>query len=233
MSDLSIEYSLNTPTFFNSNANILNKKIFDLARNNSISGGGMGGGMGGGGMGGGMGGMGGGMGWKGVGGFGFSVNISDFITLLIGIIIIIIGFVLLGFKNDLIEVQAIIEAQSCDKSQAQAQAQSQECDINIRYIVDDTQYSKIISINKNNIPSTQTFRIYYHRSNPNSIQLFNPNYYAIGLGMIIIGIIIMLFFTSSSSSTDEKTDELRLIKTGTDLYSSALNKDGLNIVYSD
>ena len=39
MSDLSIEYSLNTPTFFNSNQDILNKKIFDLARNNGVGGG--------------------------------------------------------------------------------------------------------------------------------------------------------------------------------------------------
>lgn len=213
MSDLSIEYSLNTPTFFNSNQDILNKKIFDLARNNGVGGGwdgeweGVGGGKGGG-------------EWNKVGGFGLGLNISDFISLLIGIIIIIIGFVLLRFKNDLIEVQAIIEAQSCDKAQTQnqIQIQSQECDINIRYTVDNTQYSKIISINKNNIPSTQTFSIYYHSSNPNSIQLYNPNYYAIGVGMIIIGIIIMLFFTSSSSSSSTTNEK-------TDLYSSALNKD--------
>lgn len=199
MSDLSIEYSLNTPIFANSysypNPDILSKKIFDLAKiNNNLSG----------------------------GGFRFSLCMSDCISLLIGIIVIIVGFILLWFKNDLVEAEAIIKSQSCEEGI--------ECKINIVYTVGDIQYSKIISMDKKNVPNTPTIKIYYQSSNPNSIQLYNPNYSIIGIGMIIIGIFIIIF------SIGEKTDnvsDLGLIKTNTNLYSNTLNKDGFNVVYSD
>lgn len=174
MTDLSIEYSLNTPVFVNSyshsslaysSQDILSKKIFDLAKNNNnLSGG------------------------------GFGLDISDCISLLIGIIIIIVGFVLLWFKNDLVEAEAIVKSQSCDESFGSG------CKINIVYTVDNTQYSKIISIDKKNIPDTTTIKIYYQGSNPSSIQLYNPNYSIIGIGMIIIGIFIMIF--SMGGKTD-------------------------------
>ena len=203
MSNLSIEYSLNTPVFVNSYSypepDILSKKIFDLAKNNNnLSGG------------------------------GFGLDISDCISLLIGIIIIIVGFVLLWFKNDLVEAEAIIKSQSCDESLGSAS--SSECKINIVYTVDFTQYSKIINMDKKNVPDTPTIKIYYQSSNPNSIQLYNPNYSIIGIGMIIIGIFIIIF------SIGGKTDNVSgsgLIKTDTNLYSNTLNKDGFNVVYSD
>lgn len=144
MSDLSIEYSLNTPNFLTNN--ILEQKIFDLARNNIMNGGGL--------------------------------DMTNCISLLIGVIIIIIGFVLLWVKNDLIESEAIIKTKSCDESSG--------CKINIIYTVDSTQYSKIITMN--NIPNTNTIKIFYQSSNPNSIQLFNPNYLMISIGLIMIGI---------------------------------------------
>lgn len=199
MSDLSIEYSLNTPVFVNyrsysnPNPDILSKKIFDLAKNNNnLSGG------------------------------GFGLDIADCISLLIGIIIIIVGFVLLWFKNDLVEAEAIVKSQSCEEGI--------ECKINIVYTVGDIQYSKIISMDKKNVPDTQTIKIYYQSSNPNSIQLYNPNYSIIGIGMIIIGIFIMIF--SIGGKTDKVMDS-ELIKTNTNLYSNTLNKDGFNVVYSD
>lgn len=199
MTDLSIEYSLNTPVFINSHSHsysspdILSKKIFDLVKNNNnLSGG------------------------------GFGLDISDCISLLLGIIIIILGFVLLWFKNDLVEAEAIVKSQSCDEGSG--------CKINIVYTVDNIQYSKIISMNKKNVPTTPTIKIYYQGSNPSSIQLYNPNYSIIGIGMIIIGVFIMIF------SMGGKTDNIigsGLNKTDTNLYSNTLNKDGFNVVYSD
>lgn len=201
MTDLSIEYSLNTPVFVNSHLysspDILSKKIFDLAKNNNNLTGG-----------------------------GFGLDISDCISLLIGIIIIIIGFVLLCFKNDLVEVEAIVKSQSCDESSGSGS----RCKINIVYTVDNTQYSKIISINKKNIPDTPTIKIYYQSSNPNSIQLYNLNYSIIGIGMIIIGIFTMIYSMGEKANNKTSTG---LIKTDTNLYSNTLNKDGFNVVYSD
>lgn len=162
MTDLSIEYSLNTPIFVNSysyshsSSDILSKKIFDLAKsNNNLSG----------------------------GGFGFDV--SDCISLLIGIIVIIVGFVLIWFKNDLVKAEAIVKSQSCDEGL--------ECKINITYVVDSIQYSKIISVDKKNIPDTSRIKIYYQSSNPSSIQLYNINYSIIGIGLIVIGVFIFLY----------------------------------------
>lgn len=202
MSDLSIEYSLNTPVFVNSysysipNLDILSKKIFDLTKNNNnLSGG------------------------------GFGLDMSDCISLLIGIIVIIMGFVLLWFKNDLVEAEAIVKTKSCDEGTGS----SSDCKINIVYTVDSTQYSKIISMDKKNVPDTPTIKIYYQNSNPNSIQLYNPNYSIIGIGMIIIGIFIMIFSMGLSNS-DSKT--LPIKNTETNLYSNSSNKDGFNVVYS-
>lgn len=168
MSDLSIEYSLNTPVFVNSHTysgpDILSKKIFDLAKNNNnLSGG------------------------------GFGLDMCDCISLLIGIIIIIVGFVLLWFKNDLVEAEAIIKSQSCEEGL--------ECKINIVYTVGNIQYSKIISMSEKNVPNTPTIKIYYQSSNPNLIQLYNPNHSIIGIGLIIIGIFIMIF--SMGGKTDD------------------------------
>jgi hypothetical protein len=198
MSDLSIEYSLNTPVFVNSHSysnpslDILSKKIFDLTKNNNnLSGG------------------------------GFGLDMSDCISLLIGIIVIIVGFVLLWFKNDLVEAEAIVKTKSCDEGL--------ECKINIIYTVDNTQYSKIISMDKKNVSDTPTIKMYYQNSNPNSIQLYNPNYSIIGIGMIIIGIFIMIFSMGLSNS-DSKL--LPIKNTETNLYSNSSNKDGFNVVYS-
>ena len=149
MSDLSIEYSLNTPIF--QNTNILDKKLLNLIKYD-MQGGGIG------------------------------LETYNCITIIIGIIIIIIGFILLWFKNNLVEIDAIIKTQSYDKN---------EYKINITYNVNSIQYSKIITMEEN--PNTSTIKIYYQKSNPNSIQLYNQNYNVIGIGMIIVGIFIMFF----------------------------------------
>lgn len=156
MSDLSIEFSLNTPLI--NNSNILEKKIFDLLKTSNMIGGSTG------------------------------LGTYNCIKLLIGIIIIIIGFILLIFKNDLVETEAIIKIKSCD---------DKECKININYIIKDVQYSKIITINKNNYSNGNKIKIYYHESNPNSIQLYKINYSLLGIVMIIVGIFIIIFSSGS------------------------------------
>lgn len=169
MSDLSIEYSLNTPVFnsFNSASNILNKKIFDLAKTGDLRG----------------------------GGFGSNMNYSNCIVLLIGIIIIIVGSILLWFKNDLVETEANVISKNCDKN-------NNKCKINIKYQVAETQYSKIITIQESNIPNESIIKIYYSQSDPNSIQLYNPNYSMIGIGMILVGVFIMIFSFRNDNSSD-------------------------------
>lgn len=157
MTELSTEYSLNTPVF-NSTINILNKKIFDLAKTNDLRG----------------------------GGFEPNMDYSNCIVLLIGIIIIIVGSVLLSFKNDLVEAEANVISRDCNEN-------SNECKINIKYQVAETQYSKIITITKSNISNETIIKIYYSQSDPNSIQLYNPNYSMIGIGMILAGIFVIIF----------------------------------------
>ena len=177
-----------------STPNILEQNIFDLIRNNNMGGGG-----------------------------GYGLDMSNCISLLIGLIIIIIGCVLLWFKNDLVEAEGIITSQSCDEGSV--------CKINITYIVDSTQYSKIISMNKNNIPDTSTIKIYYQSLNPNEIQLYNPNYSIIGIGMIIIGVFIMIF-SMGSNNTNSSFESSGLVNTDSNLYSNSINKDGLVVVYN-
>ena len=206
MSDISLEYSLNTPVFSNSNSNsnILNQKIIELIKNNNM-----------------------------IGGNGSDTNIdmSNYITLTIGIIIIIIGFVLLSFKNDVLEMDAIIINKFCDEN-------NNECKINIKYTVDSTQYSKIVTINKSNIlniPNDSTIKIYYSKSDPNFIQIFNPNYYMIGIGSIIIGVFIIffsIFDNSMSFDTTSKSSSSSFINDKTNLYSNSVDIDGLKIIYT-
>lgn len=162
--ELSIEYSLDTPVLADSN--ILTKKLFEIVKNNNITGG------------------------------GFGLDTSNCIGILIGIVIIIIGFVLLWLKNDLVEIEATIVTKSCDDNQNDG-----SCKLNITYIVDTIQYSKIITINSSNIYNDPTIKIYYSQSEPNSIQLVNPNYSIIGIGSIIVGSFIIIFSMYNSSNT--------------------------------
>ena len=192
--DSSIEYSLDTPVF--TNPNILTKKLFEIVKNNNITGG------------------------------GFDSGASNCIGILVGIVIIIIGFVLLWFVNDLVEIEATIVTKSCDNDQNDG-----TCKLNITYIVESIQYSKIIRIKSSNIYNDSSIKIYYSQSEPNSIQLVNPNYSIIGIGLIIVGSFIIIFSmcnghdvvgTSNVSLTDSKTN----------IYSNSSIVDGLNVVYS-
>lgn len=201
--EISTEYSLNTPNFSNEN-NILGKKILDMAKNseNVMIGG------------------------------GFGLDLITMISLLIGLVMIIIGFVLLWNKNDLMEIEAIIVNKDCDDNK------NNECKINIKYTVENIQYSKILTISElNNLINTDssTLKIYYSKSEPNSITLYNLDYSTIGIVLIVIGIMIIIF--SSYDSNDEKKDssnnKSQISDIKTNLYSNISNANGLDIVYTN
>lgn len=189
--ELSIEYSLKTPVF--EDTNILSKKILELVKSNDMVGG------------------------------DFGLDSSNCVGILVGVIIIIIGFVLLWFKNDLIETEATIVSKSCDDNQ------NGDCKLNITYVVNSTQYSKIIKIRSSNISNESTMKIYYSQSEPNSIQLYNTNYSMIGIGSIIVGSFIIIF--SISNSSDLSSDTI-FSDSKTNIYSNSSIVDGLNVVYS-
>lgn len=210
MLNLFNEYFLNTSIFFNEENNIFNKKIYDITKKTNMMG----------------------------GGSGFDFDISDYICLLIGIIIIIIGIAWVCCKSDWIEYEANINSKEL--------IDNNKYKINIKYIVNSTEYSKIITIEKNLLPnqSTQTIKIYYQESNPNIIQLLNPNYFAMGIGLIIFGSLVIIlslgskcFHTSSPNTINKinkinKTNTNPLDNSNINLYSSSTDADGMKIVYS-
>jgi uncharacterized membrane protein len=175
------------------NMNILNYKIIDLIKNNNM-----------------------------YGGNDNSNDNSNCIIMIIGIIIIIIGFVLIYFKNNWIEVEAIIQNKSCDNK-------NNECKINITYIINSIQYSKIITMAKTDSLNDSIIKIYYQESNPNIIQLYNLNYSIIGISLVIFGsfIFILSNYTSNITEPIYNTSNIE-----TNLYTDTINTDGMNIVYT-
>lgn len=198
--EISIEYSLNTPVYANSN--ILNKKLFEMIKNNNMNGGG--GNMYGG------------------------LYSSNCIGILIGLILIIIGFIFLLLKNDLVETEAKIITKSCVNNGINGI--NRDCKLNITYIVDTTQYSKIITIPESNVLNESTLKIYYSHSEPNSIQLHNINYSSIGIGLLVVGSIILIFSVSDEDRIKSSSSSTSATKLN--VYPNSSNVGGLNVVYS-
>lgn len=198
MTDNSIEYSLNTPVFYN--PNIFDKKIIEFVKNNNMGGG---------------------------NGF-YTMYTSSCISMIVGIIIIIIGFVLLWFKNDLVESEAIVVNRSCGTNSNNMN----ECKINITYTVDLIQYSKIITMDKSNISDNSTIKIYYQQSEPNSIQLVNPNYSVIGIGLVIVGLFVIAFSTFDNGLLDTTSQTTSSFNTGKSVYKNLANTNGYDVVYT-
>lgn len=189
------------------NTNIFNKKIIDLAKTNNIVGGGF-------------------------------VNWSDGIIFVIGIIIAIIGLVLMWFKNDLVETEAKVIAKSCINNNSiinfANKFEFHECKINIKYNVDMIEYSKIIDTTIPDISNKSMIKIYYSKSNPNYIQLYNPNYNVIGIGLIIVCAFLILFSTSNSTTNTiiDSSNSFTSTNTDSDIYSNLSNTNGFKIVYT-
>lgn len=154
MTNMSINYFLNTP--FLSEFNILNKNIVELTKNNNIIGGDT---------------------------FGVGMNTPNFATIIVGIIIMIVGLMLLWFKNDLIVTEAIITSKFC---------YNDGCKLNLIYTVDSVRYSKILTVDKFHVNDTK-IQIYYQKSNPNFIQLYKSNDYFIEILSLVIGLIFIFY----------------------------------------
>lgn len=140
-------------------------------------------------------------------------NNSNLIIIIIGIIIIIIGFILYWYNNWK-STNANVDSLMCDNSQ---------CKFNIIYNVNQTDYSKIITIDKINKPTTSQITVYYEDSNPNIVRLNNYNY--IGISLIILGILIFLISINFNNTIDNSSS-------GIDVYQKTKNINGINIVYS-
>lgn len=149
-------------------------------------------------------------------------NMSNCIVMMVGIIVIIIGFYLCWNKNDLTSTNGQIQNLSCDTTDY-----SSQCKFNIVYTVGSTQYSKVITLDKSAAPTTNTITIYYHESDPNNMSLYNYNYSVIGIVMIIIGGFVLISSICCSNNMnfipEIKTTELNL-------YTESTNSNG--VVYT-
>lgn len=155
--DSIMEYSLNTPTI---NDNILNSKIINMIRReNQLVGGA-------------------------VDNF---MNTSNCIVLIVGIIVVMVGFYLCWNKNDFITTNGQVQNLSCDTSNFNSQ-----CKFNVTYSVDSTQYSKVIQLDKSAAPTSNTITVYYKESDPNVMRLYNFNYSVIGIILVIIGAFVLI-----------------------------------------
>lgn len=145
---------------------------------------------------------------------------SNCIIIIIGIVIIIVGFYLCSCNNDWISTEAQIQNTSCDKT---------KCKINITYTANTIQYSKTISMDKSNIPSSSTITIYYQESNPNIMRLYNFNYSIIGVVLITLGFVVLI---SSIYCINKLSNSSTNIESESNLYTNTRNSDGINIVYT-
>ena len=177
--DSLIEYSLNTPT--NTSINILNSKIINMLKNDNIIGGGN-------------------SGSNSNSSSSSSYDISNCIVIIIGIILIIIGYYLYQSPNDWTSTDARVLNILCDQTSS---SNLSKCNVNISYTINSIHYLKTISMEKSKIPSSSMITIYYQNSNPNIMRLYNFNYAIIGITLIVIGLFILiplLFITNNSSS---------------------------------
>jgi hypothetical protein len=149
--------------------NILNKKILSLFKNNKMYGGGE------------------------------YYDNADCFTLIIGVIILIIGFVLCWYKNDWIEIKADIKNISCiNNNNSNTLIKQNDCNVAITYTFNSIQYSKIITMSKSDIPTNNYIQIYCLETNPNVMRLYNFNYSVIGIILILIGAFILVSSISCS-----------------------------------
>ena len=190
--DSIIEYSLNTPTI---NDNILNLKIINMLRIEN----------------------------KMIGGTGDNyMNMSNYIVILIGIIVIIVGFYLYWNKNDFTTTNGQVQNLSCETSNFNSQ-----CKFNITYTVGSTQYSKVIQLDKSAVPTSNTITVYYKKSDPNVIRLYNFNYSIIGIILVIIGVFILI---SSICCTYNMNFIQESQTTDSNIYTESKNSNG--VVYT-
>ncbi len=155
---------------------------------------------------------------------GGGIDNTNCIVILIGIIMIAIGFYLCWGKNDWSSTDGIVQDITCEPSQI-----TTPCKFNLTYTVNSTQYSKVISMDKSAIPSNQIIPIYYQESNPNIVRLYNFNYSIIGIILIILGAFTLI---SSLCCINSFIPQMTNQSSESNLYTGSRNSDGINIVYT-
>lgn len=195
--DSIIDYSLQTPKF---NNNILADKIINmLKRDNNM-----------------------------IGGSSENfLNISNCLVILVGIIVIIIGFYLCWNKNDFASTNGQIQNLTCESKDY-----SSQCKFNVIYTVGSTQYSKVITLDKSAAPNpnTNTITVYYQESDPNIMSLYNYNYSVIGIVLIIIGAFILISSICGAPQIVNYSNESQIVDKN--LYSDLKSSNGVDIAYS-
>lgn len=187
--DSIIEYSLNTPKF---NDNILNSKIINMLKNDNQL----------------------------IGGSGDNFNnMSNCVVIIVGVIVIIIGFYLCWNKNDFTTTNAQIQNLSCDTLDY-----SSQCKFNLTYSVGTTQYSKVVTLDKSSAPTTNTIIIYYNESDPNIMRLYNFNYSVIGIILVIIGSFVLISSICCSNNINLISETQ---SSESNLYSESKNLNGV------
>ena len=154
------------------------------------------------------------------------IDSSNYIILIIGIVVLIVGFILYLFKNDWIEIKANIKNISCVN---QNETDNTECNVSIEYIVNSIQYLKMITMCKSDISTNQYISIYYQESDPNTMRLYNFNYSIIGIGLIVLGIFVIATSICSSTQIQYSSNAL---ESESNLYTSTRDANGVNVVYT-
>ena len=191
--DSIMEYSLNTPTL---NDNILNMKIINMIRRENEL----------------------------IGGTGDNfMNTSNCIVLIVGIVVVIIGFYLCWNKNDFTSTNGQVQNLSCNTNYLNS-----ECKFNVIYTVGSTQYSKVITLDKSSVPDSNTITVYYKESDPNVMRLYNFNYSVIGIILIIIGAFVLISSICCTNNMNFISETPQT--TESNLYTESKNSSG--VVYT-
>jgi len=181
---------------------------------------------------------------------GSSIDNSNCIIMIIGIVIMIIGFYLCSNKNDWTSTDAFVQNSSCESDSVSEpepisstllsmsptllsmSSTSTQCKINITYIVNTVQYSKTIIIDKSAIPTNSSITIYYQESNPNIVRLYNFNYSIIGIVLIIMGAFVLISSLCCINNISSNSSNSFDLDTESNLYTNTRNSDGIKIVYT-
>ncbi len=151
---------------------------------------------------------------------------NNYITMIIGIMMLIIGFIMYWFKNNLIKIDAKIQNIICNDI-----TNNNNCKISITYIVNSVAYSKIIQMNKLNLSDQMNMTIYYSESDPNIIELYNFNHSIIGLCLIVLGVFLFILSFGSSSYFNISTTNFKM-NDDSNIYTNIKNENGVDIAYS-
>lgn len=144
-------------------------------------------------------------------------NVINWIVIIIGIILIGIGFFLYFNNGSWNSIDAsIISISNSSNSQS---------NIFVKYTVNNNTYSKQIQIPSSNIPVSNTITLYYQQSNPNVVSLYNFNYTILSIILGFIGLSLIIIPNLFNSNQNSNKNYL-------DIYDTHVSSNGLNTVYT-